>query len=214
MDLVPAPVAYENSILPLLLNGGTLVVAGPQPSNREVLDKLGFILNRTVVGVRADPDDIRAVIGTGYGPVDSVDSLFPEFIDQAVSTPAYPVAVLDARDWDAPVGRLVARMLGEAINLGVQRLAVVPHPDRGEVEYHVGGAWAAQYPLPWRLPPGIAGHVVRLAGMALDYRRHRRAGGEFRFDYLGMIYTVAVAVADTVYGPRIDFTVADRFELA
>ncbi|MBX9580553.1 MAG: hypothetical protein K2X87_09615, partial [Gemmataceae bacterium] len=55
---------------------------------------------------------------------------------------------------------------------------------------------------------------VRIVPFSLRGEVVYRVGGEFQFDYHGMIYTVGVAVADTADGPRIDFDISDRFELA
>ncbi len=62
MGLVPYNFCQSNTVLPLRLEAGALVVASADPLNRDVLERLGFLVNRPLRMVLAPPDRIEDVI--------------------------------------------------------------------------------------------------------------------------------------------------------
>jgi hypothetical protein len=86
LELVPETVALENTILPLALSDGTLLVATSDPSDLDLLQKLQFILNREIRPVLAAREQIIQAINRHYGQAEteSVDSMLVEFTDTAI----------------------------------------------------------------------------------------------------------------------------------
>lgn len=86
LELVPESVARENNVLPLRLEGRTLVVAVAAPSDILLRDKLSFLLNRNIQFVAHPLADIQNAINQHYGrsETESVDSMLVEFADPAV----------------------------------------------------------------------------------------------------------------------------------
>lgn len=86
LELVPESVARENVVLPLGLRGRTLVMAAWEPLDTDMLAKVQFILNRSVVLVAADGEQIREAIDHLYGltETESVDCILYEFADTAI----------------------------------------------------------------------------------------------------------------------------------
>ncbi|MBX9579513.1 MAG: TIGR02996 domain-containing protein, partial [Gemmataceae bacterium] len=64
IEFVPESVARENLVLPLQMQGLALLMAAAYPDSRDLLDKLEFVLGRTVVAVRAEPDALQTAIDT------------------------------------------------------------------------------------------------------------------------------------------------------
>jgi type IV pilus assembly protein PilB len=60
IELVPESVARENVVIPVELDGDSLVVAVNDPMKLDVLDKLRFILNRDIDIVIAARESIQA----------------------------------------------------------------------------------------------------------------------------------------------------------
>lgn len=71
IEILPPLVAVENMILPVTLDGETLIVAMAHPADEETLEKLRFILYRRVEAAFATEEAIRSAIDHHYG--DAVD---------------------------------------------------------------------------------------------------------------------------------------------
>ncbi len=62
LGLVPYNFCQANTVLPLRIEAGALVVVSADPLNRDVSERLGFLANRPVRMVLAPPDQIEEVI--------------------------------------------------------------------------------------------------------------------------------------------------------
>ena len=60
----------------------------------------------------------------------------------------------------------------------------------------------------------VAARLAVISNIVLELGREGRAGGMFRFDFHGAVYTVRTAVEVTPLGPSIDLDISDHFELA
>lgn len=67
LEYMPESVARENLALPLRMRGCDLLLAMANPLDPDMIAKFEFILNRDVVSVRADPDDLSAAIRRHFG---------------------------------------------------------------------------------------------------------------------------------------------------
>jgi hypothetical protein len=83
LELIPESVARQHVVLPLRLEGETLVVAAADPNNILVRDQLTFILNKKIKLVGLPRADIIDAINEHYGQThtESVDSMLCEFTD-------------------------------------------------------------------------------------------------------------------------------------
>jgi hypothetical protein len=83
IELLPESVARENGVLPVASHGRLLIVAAGDPTDRELLAKLQFILNRDVRAVLARRREIVEAINRHYGQyqTESVDSYLAEELD-------------------------------------------------------------------------------------------------------------------------------------
>ena len=86
LELIPESVARENTILPLALDGRTLVVATADPSNTLLREKLQFLLNKDIKFVEHPRAEILRAVRRHYGrtETESVDSMLVEFTDTAI----------------------------------------------------------------------------------------------------------------------------------
>ena len=215
LALMPHAVAYENLVLPLDLRDSTLVVAARHPHDWDMVRKLQFILNRDVIAFRAEEEDLHAAIAVQYGPFEA--DYYPgltELVDVAIPLEAFdlptPVAITEA----PPVTLLVNQMLLDAITSGANRIHIQPTISAARVEFRFGCTCQERDELPRRLLAGVAARIAVMSGIVLELDREGRAGGEFRFNYHGAVYTVRTAMEATPGGPVIDLDISDQFELA
>jgi type IV pilus assembly protein PilB len=215
IELMPESVARENVVLPLDLQGNCLILCATHPHNFDLVQKLQFILNKSVVMGRAEQIDIIDAINHHYGQseTESVDSILYEFTDLPQIT--FDPRMFPTIDDDGPVVRLVNLILREAISLGAERIHLVTTTQGISIRFRIHGRWVNRDPFPRRLLPAVAGRVAFMAGIgASELDRAGRAGGEFRFNYHGTVYTIRAAVEETVTGPSIDLDIGDEVEIA
>jgi uncharacterized protein (TIGR02996 family) len=67
VELVPESVARENLLVPLAHKCRRILIADAGPTTGDLLDKLEFILNRRVILVVAESEDVRAALARVYG---------------------------------------------------------------------------------------------------------------------------------------------------
>ena len=106
VELMPESVARENLVLPLQLQGNTLLVAAADPHNGDTIEKLDFILTKDILAVGCTEDDMREALDRHYGltETESVDSVFYEFYQHAEPDPP----AFAPEDSHTPVARLLA----------------------------------------------------------------------------------------------------------
>jgi type IV pilus assembly protein PilB len=86
VELIPASVARENLLVPLELKSRGVLIADAGPLTGDLLDKLEFILNRRVILVMAELEDVRAALARVYGETETESVKSPPlFIDHSVS---------------------------------------------------------------------------------------------------------------------------------
>ncbi len=71
LEFMPESMARENLILPLDEQQRTLLVATPHPHNYDIPQKLSFVLNREVIQVASDQDDVLVAIDHEYGQTET-----------------------------------------------------------------------------------------------------------------------------------------------
>src|SRR5262245_7736567 len=165
LELMPESVARENLVLPLDLQGNTLLTATVEPRNYDTKHKLEFILNKEIVLIGASRDDIQEAIDSEFGHaeyefVDSVLYENPDPLTAILELPAFELVT----DPDSPVVRLVNLIIQEAINLHADRILIVPDLDSVAVRYRIDDEWVERDRMPDRLLQPVS---ARLAVMAL-----------------------------------------------
>jgi type IV pilus assembly protein PilB len=148
------------------LQGNTLLMAAVNPYDIDLTQKLEFILNKDIVLVGANREDVGTAIDRLYGNLEteSVDS--PHYIDPD----ATPVFVATTRVELAPdhpsIVRFVNLILTEAIRLRADTIRLIPGAESAVVSYHIDGVWVERDHLPPRLVRPV---VARIATMAWLY---------------------------------------------
>ena len=123
IEMVPESVARENLVVPMGLEGESLVVAISDPLALDVIDKLRFILNREINIRVSTKEQIQTAINRHYGQTEteSIDSMLQEFTDTAIDfTETEEDTHKDDESVDessAPIVRLVHLMISEAVQL-------------------------------------------------------------------------------------------------
>ncbi|MCB9915740.1 MAG: Flp pilus assembly complex ATPase component TadA [Planctomycetes bacterium] len=136
LERVPAELAREQGLLPVLEKGGRLIVAVDDPFKRMIADQLAFTAGGEVACALAAPGPLRRAIRRFYG----------ESAEEAVAAKLGGGAQDD--EGDAPIVRLVTRMFQEALGERASDIHIEPGHGRVRIRYRVDGMLrdVAQHP--------------------------------------------------------------------
>jgi type IV pilus assembly protein PilB len=209
IELMPESVARENELIPLQLQGNTLLVAMTNPHNRDTLQKLSFILNKDVVGVGCDPDDMDDAISRHYGEyeTEAVDSYLVEFTDTAA--PYYGPPFTPEDDGSA-IARILTAVLSDALTRLADRVQMIAEADSMVVRFGGTDGWYDRDRFPLRLARPLTDRVLHLCGIARDPAPPEFATGAFQFIFNGSVYPIETGINPGPHGPAIDFALPNR----
>lgn len=190
LEKIPLSTARRLMVLPLLARDELTVVASPDPTRREFLEELEFLLHGRVIATLGDEDQISQTITAAYDKLSQgswqQDNTAPE---AGASGPSSHSDLLErmelpgfvkvreapsATDADSTALRLVNTMISEAAGSGATDIHVEVPPDAGKVRirFRKDGRLEPFLMLPHTLRAAL---IERLKTMAnLDALEHRK----------------------------------------
>jgi uncharacterized protein (TIGR02996 family) len=196
IDFVPDSVARENLWLPLGFRGRTLVMAGQDPVDTDLVQKLEFILNRDIEPVAAPRDQIMEAIERGYGQMEV------ESVDVCCFVDAQRDFEWDVTPDDTVIARLVDLIIVEAMNLNATEIRIDSERECLRVRYRIRGQWVERDTPPRRLLDSIVARIRLMAGMAFT-KEKREQVGRVRGTLRGRPLDLDVLVRWTEKGPGL-----------
>jgi type IV pilus assembly protein PilB len=176
MSLIPADMARKHLVVPLGKEGGRLKLAVADPMDLELMDLLRFRLNTEVTTAIAVPDAIRDYLDAGRGgpaggaaSMFKTDSLVTDSVD--VTMDKSVDASIDISGEDAPIIRLVVRIINEAVRGRASDIHVEPMADRVLLRYRIDGVCHVRDNLPKRMQAALLARLKLLAGVNIAERR-------------------------------------------
>jgi type IV pilus assembly protein PilB len=129
IELMPESVARENVLLPLFICGSWLCFACAEPRDIDMLEKLKFILNRTVAAVQASKDQIIEAINRNYGASET----------ESVTSVHWDMPLFTLQDYDDPSFAL-GRLIVEFFERQAEAMIVTPGPEVAAVQFRRGSS--------------------------------------------------------------------------
>lgn len=217
IGLVPESVARENVVLPLRMDGDSLVVAINDPMKFEVIDKLRFILNREIKCEVSPNDAILTAINRHYGQseTESVDSMLQEFTETAIDFTQTEVQEAEtsgdaaADDDGAPIIRLVNLIVSEALNMRASDIHVEPFEDRIRIRYRIDGKLVERDSPPKRLLGAIISRMKIMASIDIAEKR-RPQDGRIKTRVGTKEIDLRVSIMPTNHGQGVVLRILDR----
>ena len=213
IEMVPESVARENLVIPMGLEGESLVVAISDPLALDVMDKLRFILNREIHIRVATKEQIQTAINRHYGQTEteSVDSMLQEFTETAIDFTQTEAAGAGEEDDDesAPVVRLVNLIISEAVSMRSSDIHIEPFEDRIRIRYRIDGALMERDSPPRRLLAAMVSRIKIMARMDIAEKR-RPQDGRIKTRVGSNDYDLRVSILPTNHGQAIVMRILDR----
>ncbi len=179
--LIPEELIKKHMILPMGKNNGRITLIVHEPNDLEVQDMLRFRLNSELDLRLSSKSQIKNFIEKNLKQVKQVDasqSLVSESIDKSVdrSVDRSVDKSIDIASEDAPIVRLVNRILTEAVKMRASDIHVEPMGDRVRLRYRIDGVCMERDNLPKRMQNAILSRLKLTAGMNIAEKRTPQDG--------------------------------------
>jgi len=216
VDLIPQSVAEKHSLIPVNLQGSSLIVAMSDPSNIYAMDDIKFLTGYNVEVVVASETSIRQAQERYYNVPKDAD--FKDIIDEAEidilqEDTSMDLAELERSSEEAPVVRLVNLILVDAIKRGASDIHIEPYEYDFRVRYRIDGVLHEIMKPPVKLKNAITSRVKIMSNLDIAERRLPQdgriklvMGKEKEVDF-------RVSVLPTLYGEKVVARILDKSNL-
>ncbi len=198
MELIPRREAMRLQVLPMQVQGNTLVCAMVDPNDLLKLDELRRLTGKDIRGARADLRVIDRGIQRFYGERDELETA------QALVEPGLVVEA-DARSGsvfrgqDAPAVALVNELLETAIMTRASDIHFEAGATKLQVRLRVDGVLFDHQSYPMDVHAAALSRIKIMAGM--DIGEHRLPqDGRFDARLRGKVFDIRVSVVPSVFG--------------
>lgn len=212
IEQVPESVARENFVIPIDMDGSGITIATSDPTNYDAQTKVQFVLNRDVLFVLADREQINEAINRFYGQneTESVDSVLSEFTDTAIEfTETEATTNLAEVESDAPVVKLVNLIITEAVAQRASDIHIEPFAERIRIRYRIDGILVERDNPPRRLLAPMLSRLKIMASIDISEKR-RPQDGRIKMSIHGKHYDLRVSILPTVHGQSAVMRILDR----
>jgi type IV pilus assembly protein PilB len=174
--LIPEELIKKHLILPMAKSNGKLHLIVHDPGDLELLDMLRFRLNTEIETKLASRTAIKNYLEKGGGQprmVAANESLVSESIDKSVdrSVDRSVDKSIDVTADDAPIVKLVSRMIIEAVKMRASDIHVEPMADRVRLRYRIDGVCMERDNLPKRMQNSVLSRLKLMAGVNIAEKR-------------------------------------------
>jgi type IV pilus assembly protein PilB len=214
LERVPVAVAKAYKIVPVRMEGNTLVVAMGDPMNIQVLDDLRFMLDSEVKGLKSNEEDVNEAIDKFYsGQTESVEDLLKEVETAAPSMEGEEevtdLAALEEMARQLPIVKLVNLVLIQGIKDRASDIHFEPFEDQFKIRYRVDGILYEMLPPPKHFAVPVTTRIKVMAQMDIAERR-RPQDGRIALHMGGNEIDMRVSTLPTVFGESVVLRVLDR----
>jgi type IV pilus assembly protein PilB len=170
---MPDALVKKHLVLPMGKRNGRLKLIIHDPMDLELLDLLRFRLNCEIDTAIASKTAIRSFIDESSGAAASIfpeNSLVTESVDVTMDRSVDASVDIAAGD-DAPIIRLVHRVITEAVRNRASDIHMEPMADRVLLRYRIDGVCHRRDNLPKRMQSALLARMKLMAGVNIAERR-------------------------------------------
>ncbi|MEW6077243.1 MAG: type II secretion system ATPase GspE [Thermodesulfobacteriota bacterium] len=216
IDNLPVLFMKQSKFVPLVLEGDRLKIAMADPGDFYTLDTLKLACNLRVEACRGNEEDILAAIERLYGSgSQSMEMIIEEAgkdTDDITSEGIIDADHLRDIASEAPIIRLVNRLILNAVEAGASDLHFEPFENEFKVRYRIDGVLHNVESPPNRLKDAIISRVKIMAKMDIAERRLPR-DGRIKLKVLDREIDFRVSTLPTMFGESLVMRVLDRESL-
>lgn len=218
LQLIPEETAKTYEVIPLSREGDTLIVGMVHPDNQKTQDVLRFVAKQNKVNMGAyviTPSDLSLVLRK-YSPFENTFQSALRTLNIKPDTAKGPagqriVGLEDrgvGKSEDAPVIKIVASILKEAVNLGASDIHIEPQRKALRVRLRVDGELQELSSMPIELHQPVLSRVKVMSDLKIDETRAPQ-DGRFRTSVFGREIDFRVSTFPTPAGEKVALRVLD-----
>ncbi len=205
-NLISIPVARRHSAIPVsFADEHTLLVAMADPSNVLAIDDMAIMTGYDVRVAVAPPEDIASLISRLNRLEDVVEGQVEE---EADSDGAEVVALHDGSE-DAPVVKLVNRLVAQAVERGASDLHLAPENREIRVRFRIDGVLQDITTVPRKMAGGVVSRIKIMADLDIAERRMPQ-DGRVGLSVDGRHVDLRVVTLPSVHGEGVVMRILDK----
>jgi len=234
LDLIPVEVCRKYDLIPVNRTGAMLTVAMADPTNIRAMDEINFICGYQVEPVVASDFAVREAVDKYYGSAHALELkqvMQDAMAEKTQSTlegggPAdlelleegdeFDLALLEKQAQDAPVIKLVNKILYDALNEGASDIHIEPYEKEFRVRYRIDGVLYVKVNPPLKLRDAITSRVKIMAKLDIAEKRLPQDGRiKIKTRWQGRIKELdfRVSILPTLFGEKIVLRLLDKENL-
>ncbi|MBM3977526.1 MAG: type II/IV secretion system protein [Planctomycetes bacterium] len=194
---VPRELALEQGLLAVAEKNGKLIVAIDDPHKRLFVEQLAFVLGGEVGCALAAPGPLARALAEVHG----------QSAEEAVAAGAK--VERDAGVDEAPIIRLVARMLQDALEARASDVHVEPQAGRLRVRFRIDGVLREVAEHPLHLAAPVTSRLKIMASMDIAEKR-KPQDGRIELEMSGRSIDVRCSILPSSHGESIVMRLLDR----
>ncbi len=207
LALAPGEFALRAQVLPLALDGDSLVVAMGSPSSLQAVDDLGILTGRPTVAVLADPALIR----------EKIEEYFLEKMLQDLGSDEAATEVDDSTDLadltkmatETAVVQMINLIFAQAVRDGASDIHIEPYERAVKVRYRIDGMLVETMHPPKRMQNALVSRLKILGELNIAERRLPQ-DGRIKINIAGRSIDIRLSIVPTVFGERAVMRILDK----
>jgi general secretion pathway protein E len=211
LRLAPGDFALKRQVLPVAVEGNTLVVAVGSPEGLAAVDELGVLLQMPTRAVLAAPGTIREKIEEVF--LEQILAGLPGQTEEAASITEIDettdLADLQKMASETAVVQMVNLIFAQAVRDGASDIHIEPYERSMKVRYRVDGMLRDTMAPPKRMHAAIVSRLKILGEMNIAERRLPQ-DGRIKIVIAGRNVDVRVSIVPTVFGERAVMRILDK----
>jgi general secretion pathway protein E len=209
-DRVAVGFLRQSRVLPIAETASEIHVAMADPLDSYAIDALKLLVDKPVKLVVAVPAELERQIDRLYGDGKAEEAeRLRDAAQAAKPVDAGDVERLKDLASDAPVVRLVNRMIAEAASRRASDIHIEPFEGRLRLRYRIDGMLTDVEAPPLELHPGIVSRIKVMSGLDIVERRLAQ-DGRCKTSVEGRDMDMRVSVVPTLHGEAVVLRLLDR----
>jgi type IV pilus assembly protein PilB len=209
LKLITEDYARRNNVLPLKIDGNTLIVAAADPNNLKQLGELRVMARHEIDLQLAPQGELEEAIQQRYRVLPGVSEYVKAFEQQDHGPVSTGPEISSGIAENAPVVQIVNLLINQGLRDRASDIHIEPKKDHVRIRYRIDGVLTEALRLPIRLAPGIASRIKIMAELDI-VERHRSQDGQIQLTVDGRAVDIRVATVETIWGEKIVLRLLDK----
>ncbi len=203
LRLIPVSIALKNTVVPLGIEEGTLLVAMADIKNIQAIQEMAAVSKKRIVPVQAEAEQIRQAIDYNYTSYDEIEKQLSGIASAQIISDDFAEDVADA-----PVVKALDMIMNEAVKNRASDIHIEPQVNRLRIRYRIDGVLHDTMSLPLSSQAALISRIKIMAKM--NIADHRPQDGQLSLRVGNLDIDMRVATINTIYGEMGTLRILDK----